>query len=127
MSQEGHMNKKEVLDITAGMMKKMVSFDEVDTVTQRSVMRGKEDGTKLMIEEKERVNRLIRDILASLDHREVLAHVIEDTFDAFVFRYFQNVKYLSDLEAYDIELPDMVPENSFSVWAAVMLIDVDCF
>ena len=120
------MNKKEVLDITAGMMKKMVSFEEVDAVTQRSVLRGKEDGTKLMIEEKARVNNLIREILASLDNREVLAHVTEDTYDAFVFRYFQNVKYLSDLETEDIELPDMVPENAFSVWAAVMLIDVDC-
>jgi len=40
--------------------------------------------------------------------------------------FFQNVKYLADLEADDIELPDMVPENSFSVWAAVMLIDIDC-
>jgi hypothetical protein len=120
------MKKKEVLDLTAGMMKKMVSFEEVDAVTQRSVMRGKEDGIKLILEEKQRVNDLIREILASLDHREVLAHVAEDTYDAFVFRYFQNVKYLSDLETDDIELPDMVPENSFSVWAAVMLIDVDC-
>ena len=120
------MNKKEVLDITAGMMKKMVSFEEVDAVTHRSVMRGKENGLKLMIEEKERVNKLIRDILASPDHRDVLAHVTEDTYDAFVFRYFQNVKYLSELETDDIELPDMVPENSFSVWASVMLIDVDC-
>jgi hypothetical protein len=120
------MNKKEVLDITAGMMKKMVSFEEVDAVTQRSVMRGKEEGTKLILEEKTRVNKLIRDILASPDHREVLGHVTENTYDAFVFRYFQNVKYLADLEADDLELPDMVPENSFSVWAAVMLIEVDC-
>jgi hypothetical protein len=126
MRQGVQMNKREVLDMTAGIMKKMVSYDKVDAVTQRSVMRGKENGIKLMIEEKERVNKLIRDILASLDHREVLAHVTEDTFDAFVFRYFQNVKYLSDLEVDDVELPDMVPENSFSVWAAVMLIDVDC-
>jgi len=120
------MNKKEVLDTTAGMMKKMVSYDEVETVTQRSVMRGMENGTKLMIEEKERVNKLINDILSSLDYRDVLDKVTEDTFDAFVFRYFKNVKYLADLEADDIELPDMVPENSFSVWAAVMLIDIDC-
>jgi hypothetical protein len=120
------MNKKEVLDVTAGMMKKMVSFDEVEAVTQRSVMRGMENGTKLMLEEKERVNKLIKDILASLDYREVLDRVTEDTYDAFVFRYFKNVKYLSDLKADDIELPDMVPENSFSVWAAVMLVDVDC-
>ena len=120
------MNKREVLDITAGMMKKMVSYDEVETVTQRSVMRGMENGTKLMIEEKERVNKLIKDILSSLDYRKVLDKVTEDTFDAFVFRYFKNVKYLADLEVDDIELPDMVPENSFSVWAAVMLIDIDC-
>lgn len=120
------MIKKEVLDTTADMMKKMVSFEEVETVTQRSVMRGKEDGTKLIIEEKERVNKLIKDICASLDFRTVLDMVSEDTFDAFVFRYFQNVQYLSALEAADIELPDMVPENSFSVWAAVMLIDTDC-
>jgi hypothetical protein len=120
------MKKKEVLDITAEMMKKMVSYDELDAVTQRSAMRGKEDGTKLMAEEKERVNKLIREILASVDYHEILARITEDTFDAFVFRYFQNVKYLSDLEATDIELPDMVPENSFSVWAAVMLIDIDC-
>jgi hypothetical protein len=120
------MKRKEVLDITAGMMKKMVSFEEVDAVTQRSVMRGMEDGAKLMIAEKERVNKLIKEILASPDYRDILAHVPEDTFDAFVFRYFQNAKYLSCLEADDIELPDMVPENSFSVWAAVMLIDVDC-
>jgi hypothetical protein len=120
------MNKRDVLDITAGMMKKMVSFEEVDAVTQRSVMRGKEEGKKLVMEEKKRVNKLIRDILSSLDHREVMAHATEDTYDAFVFRYFQNVKYLSDLEIDDIELPDMVPENSFSVWASVMLIDVDC-
>ena len=120
------MNKREVLDITAGMMKKMVSYDEVETVTQRSAMRGMENGTKLMIEEKERVNKLIKDILSSLDYRNVLNKVTEDTFDAFVFRYFKNVKYLADLEADDIELPDMVPENSFSVWAAVMLIDIDC-
>ena len=120
------MNKKEVLDMTAGMMKKMVSFDEVETVTQRSAMRGMENGTKLMTEEKERVDKLIRDILSSLDYRNVLDKVTEDTFDAFVFRYFKNVKYLADLEADDIELPDMVPENSFSVWAAVMLIDIDC-
>ena len=120
------MNKKEVLDITSGMMKKMVSFEEVDAVTQRSVLRGKEEGIKLMLTEKERVNKLIGDVLASLDHREVLVHVAEDTYDAFVFRYFQNVKYLTDLEAEDIELPDMVPENSFSVWAAVMFMDVDC-
>jgi len=120
------MNKKEVLDITAGMMKKMVSYDEVETVTQRSVMRGMENGTKLMIEEKERVNKLIKDVLSSLDYRNVLDKVTEDTFDAFVFRYFTNVKYLADLEVDDIELPDMVPENSFSVWAAVMLIDIDC-
>lgn len=120
------MNKMEVLDITAEMMKKMVSLDEVDAVTQRSVMRGMENGTKLMTEEKERVNKLINDILASVDYREVLDKVAEDTFDAFVFRYFSNVKYLSDLNADDIELTDMVPENSFSVWAAVMLLDVDC-
>jgi hypothetical protein len=120
------MKKREVLDITAGMMKKMVSYDEVEAVTQRSAMRGMEDGTKLMLEEKERVNKLIKDILASLDYRKVLDKVTEDTFDAFVFRYFQNVKYLSDLEAADIELPDMVPENAFSIWAAVMLIDLDC-
>jgi hypothetical protein len=120
------MNKKEVLDITAGLMKKMVSFDEVETVTQRSAMRGMENGIKLMTEEKERVNKLIKDILSSLDYRNVLDKVTEDTFDAFVFRYFQNVKYLADLEVDDIELPDMVPENSFSVWAAVMLIDIDC-
>lgn len=120
------MNKREVLDITADMMKKMVSYEEVDTVTQRSAMRGMENGTMLMIEEKERVNKLINDILSSLDYRTVLDKVTEDTFDAFVFRYFQNVKYLADLEAEDIELPDMVPENSFSVWAAVMLIDIDC-
>jgi hypothetical protein len=126
MRQVVKMNKKEALDITADLMKKMVSFEEVDAVTQRSLMRGKEDGLKLVLDEKERVNKLIRDILASLDHREVLASVTEDTYDAFVFRYFQNVKYLADLETDDIELPDMVPENSFSVWAAVMLIDVDC-
>jgi len=120
------MKKREVLDITAAMMKKMVSYDEVDTVTQRSAMRGMEDGTKLMLEEKDRVNKLIKDILASLDYRKILDKVTEDTYDAFVFRYFSNVKYLSDLAADDIELPDMVPENSFSVWAAVMLIDVDC-
>lgn len=120
------MKKREVLDITAGMMKKMVSYDAVEAVTQRSAMRGMEDGTKLMLEEKERVNRLIKDILASLDYREILDKVSENTFDAFVFRYFSNVKYLSDLEAADIELPDMVPENAFSVWAAVMLIDLDC-
>jgi len=120
------MNKREVLDITADMMKKMVSYDEVETVTQRSVMRGMENGTKLMLEEKERVNKLINDILSSLDYRNVLNKITEDTFDAFVFRYFKNVKYLADLEADDIELPDMVPENSFSVWAAVMLIDIDC-
>jgi len=120
------MDKREVLDKTADMMKKMVTFEEVDAVTHRSVLRGKEEGIKLVQEEKDRVNSLIREILASLDHREVLSHVSEDTYDAFVFRYFQNVKYLADLEADDIELPDMVPENSFSVWAAVMLIDVDC-
>ena len=120
------MNKKVVLDTTAEMMKKMVSIEEVETVTQRSVMRGMENGTKLMIEEKERVNKLIKDILSSLDYRTVLDKITEDTFDAFVFRYFQNVKYLADLEADDIELPDMVPENTFSVWAAVMLIDMDC-
>ena len=120
------MNKREVLDTTAGMMKKMVSYEEVETITQRSAMRGMENGTKLMLEEKERVNKLIKDILASLDYRDVLDKVTEDTFDAFVFRYFQNVKYLADLEVDDIELPDMVPENSFSVWAAVMLIDIDC-
>jgi hypothetical protein len=120
------MNKREVLDITAGMMKKMVSYEEVEIITQRSVMRGMENGTKLMIEEKERVNNLIKDILSSLDYRNVLDKVTEDTLDAFVFRYFKNVKYLADLEAEDIELPDMVPENSFSVWAAVMLIDIDC-
>ncbi len=120
------MKKKEVLDITAGMMKKMVSFEKVEAVTQRSALRGLENGTKLMIEEKERVNKLIKGILASLDYRKILDKVTEETFDAFVFRYFKNVKYLSDLESDDIELPDMVPENSFSVWAAVMLIDVDC-
>ena len=120
------MNKKEVLDITAGMMKKMVSFETVDAVTQRSVLRGMENGTKLMIAEKERVNKLIKDILSSLDYRNVLDVVTEETFDAFVFRYFKNVKYLSDLEAEDIDLPDLVPENTFSVWAAVMLIDIDC-
>ena len=120
------MNKKEVLDTTAGMMKKMVSYEEVETVTQRSVLRGMENGTKLMIEEKERVNKLIKDILSSLDYRNVLDKVTEDTFDAFVFRYFQNMKYLADLEVNEIELPDMAPENSFSVWAAVMLIDIDC-
>ncbi|RPI37885.1 MAG: hypothetical protein EHM54_02000 [Nitrospiraceae bacterium] len=120
------MNKKEVLDITAEMMKKIVSYDEVDAVTQRSIMRGKEAGTKLMLEEKERVNKLIKDILSSLDYREVTDKITEDTYDAFVFRYFSNVKYLADLETDDIELPDMVPENAFSVWASVMLIDVDC-
>ena len=120
------MNKREVLDTTAGMMKKMVSYDEVETVTQRSAMRGMENGTRLMIEEKERVNKLINDILSELDFRKVLDKVTEDTFDAFVFRYFQNVKYLADLEVDDIDLPDLVPENSFSVWAAVMLLDVDC-
>ena len=120
------MNKREVLDITAGMMKKMVSYDEVETITQRSVMRGMENGTKLMNEEKERVNKLINDILSSLDYRNVLDKITDDTLDAFVFRYFKNVKYLADLEADEIELPDMVPENSFSVWAAVMLIDIDC-
>ena len=120
------MNKKDALDITAEMMKKMVSFDEVETVTQRSAMRGMENGMKLMVEEKERVNRLIKEILASLDYRTILEKVTEDTFDAFVFRYFKNVKYLADLETSEIELPDMVPENSFSVWASVMLIDVDC-
>lgn len=120
------MNKREVLDITAGMMKKMVSYEEVETVTHRSVMRGMEIGTRLMIEEKERVNKLIHEILSSLDYRNVLDKVTEDTFDAFVFRYFKNVKYLADLETDDIELPDMVPENTFSVWAAVMLMDVDC-
>jgi hypothetical protein len=120
------MKKREVLDITAGMMTKMVSYDAVEAVTQRSAMRGMEDGTKLMLEEKERVNKLIKDILASLDYRKILDKVSENTFDAFVFRYFSNVKYLSDLEAADIELPDMVPENAFSVWAAVMLIDLDC-
>jgi len=120
------MNKREVLDITAGMMKKMVSYEELENVTQRSAMMGMESGIKLMIEEKERVNKLINDILSSLDYRNVLDKVKEDTFDAFVFRYFQNVKYLADLEVDDIELPDMVPENTFSVWAAVMLIDVDC-
>ena len=62
------MIKREILDTTADMMKKMVSFDEVETVTQRSVMRGKEEGTKLMIVEKERVNKLIKDIYASLDN-----------------------------------------------------------
>lgn len=120
------MKKKEVLDITAGMMKKMVSFGEVEAVTQRSVLRGMENGTRLMMEEKERVNKLIKEILASLDYRKVLDKITEDTFDVFVFRYFKNVKYLSDLESDDIELPDMAPENAFSVWAAVMLIDVDC-
>ena len=120
------MKKREVLDITAGMMKKMVSYDAVEAVTQRSAMRGMEDGTKLMLEEKERVNKLIKDILASLDYRKILDKVSENTFDAFVFRYFSNVKYLSDLDATDIELPDMVPENAFSVWSAVMLIDPDC-
>ncbi len=120
------MKKREVLDITADMMKKMVSPEEVEAVTQRSAMRGLENGTKLMTEEKERVNKLIKDILASLDYRKVLDKVTEDTFDAFVFRYFKNVKYLSDLESEVITMPDMVPENFFSVWAAVMLIDADC-
>jgi hypothetical protein len=120
------MKKKEVLDITAEMMKNMVPYDAVEAVTQRSVMRGMENGMKLMLEEKARVDRLIKEILASLDYRAVLEKVSEETFDAFVFRYFKNVKYLSDLEATEIKLPDMVPENSFSVWAAVMLIDVDC-
>lgn len=120
------MKKKEVLDITAEMMKKMVSYEAVDAVTQRSAMRGMENGLKLMVEEKERVNSLIREILASLDYRKVLEKVTEETFDAFVFRYFKNVKYLADLDATEIDLPGMVPENSFSVWAAVMLIDVDC-
>lgn len=120
------MVKKEILDTTADMMKKMVSYDEVEAVTHRSVMRGKEAGTKLMLEEKERVNNLIKEISASLDYRTILDKATEDTLDAFVFRYFQNVKYLSELEAEDIELPDLVPENSYSVWAAVMLIDVDC-
>ena len=120
------MNKREVLDTTAGMMKKMVSDDEVEAVTQRSVMRGRLKGAELIIEEKARVNQLINDVLSELDFRSVLNKVTENTFDAFVFRYFQNVKYLADLEADDIELPDMVPENSFSVWAAVMLLDIDC-
>ena len=120
------MKKREVLDITAEMMKKMVSYDEVDEVTQRSAMRGMENGTKLMIEEKERVNKLVRDVLVSLDYRKVLDKVAEDTFDAFVFRYFKNVRYLAELEADEIELPDMVPENSYSVWAAVMLTNIDC-
>jgi hypothetical protein len=89
------MNKKEVLDTTAGMMKKMVSYEEVETITQRSVMRGMENGTKMMIEEKERVNKLIKDLLSSLDCRNILDKVTEDTLDAFVFRYFKNVKYLA--------------------------------
>ena len=83
------MNKREVLDITAGMMKKMVSYDEVETVTQRSVMRGMENGTKLMIEEKERVNKLIKDILSSLDYRNVLDKVTEDTLRCLCFQVFQ--------------------------------------
>lgn len=120
------MKKKEVLDVTADLMRKMVSYDAVEAVTQRSVMRGMENGLKMMLDEKERVNRLIQQILASLDYRMVLEKVTEETFDAFIFRYFKNVKYLADLETTEIELPDMVPENAFSVWAAVMLIDVDC-
>jgi hypothetical protein len=120
------MNKKAVLDATAELMKNMVSFDRVEAVTQRSVMRGKEEGTKLIMEEKHRVNKLINEILASPDYRDILANVTEETYDAFVYRYFQNMKYLVDMGAEDIELPGMVPENSFSVWASVMLLDVDC-
>jgi len=120
------MKKKEVLDMTAEMMKKIVSYEQVEAVTQRSIMRGKEAGTKLMLEEKERVNKLINDILSSLDYRKVLDKITEDTYDAFVFRYFSNVEYLARLESDDLEFPGMVPENAFSVWSSVMLIDVDC-
>lgn len=120
------MKKRAVLDTTADMMKKMVSFDKVEAVTGRSVMRGKEESARLIMEQKERVNALVNNILASPDYRDILANVTEETYDAFVFRYFQNVKYLLDAGAEDIELPGMVPENSFSVWASVMLLDVDC-
>jgi hypothetical protein len=120
------MNKRAVLDTTAEMMKKMIPYDEFEGVTQRSALRGKEQGAKLIIEEKYRVNKLIKEILASPDFRDVLAYATEETYDAFVFRYFQNVKYLMNTGAEDIELPGMVPENSYSVWASVMLLDVDC-
>lgn len=121
------MKKRAVLDTTAELMKQMVSFDKVEAVTQRSVLRGKEEGTKLIMEEKERVNKLISEILASPDYRDILSRVTEETYDAFVYRYFQNVKYLADNGAEDIELPGMVPENSYSVWSSVMLLDLDCF
>ena len=109
------MEKSDFLKTVAGVMKGMISREEMMVSLQRSCLRSESENLELMGIQEEKLDALIEgmETIEQID-------IPNDAMDALVLRYLRNMDFLAHLEEQYIDV-SAIGEGDLSFWKKTML------
>jgi len=111
----GEVEKSDFLKTVAGVMKGMISREEMMVSLQRSCLRSESENLELMGIQEEKLDALIEgmETIEQID-------IPNDAMDALVLRYLRNMDFLAHLEEQYIDV-SAIGEGDLSFWKKTML------
>jgi len=116
------MKAQEIFERSVQAMKQLLTKEEMMASIKRARERGEEANLRLLENERENVNELVRKIIEKGGSKEVLKAERGDVIDAMVMRYIKNREVF--MKTFPDGIEDIDPEP-FSIWASVMISPAD--
>jgi hypothetical protein len=116
------MKAQEIFESSVNAMKQLLTREEMLDSIKRAKDRGEEGNLRLLDNERENVNELVRKIVEERGSKDVLKAERREVIDAMVVRYLKN------REVFMRTFPDGIEEidpDPFSIWASIMISPAD--
>ncbi len=116
------MKAQEIFENSVKAMKQLLAHQEMLDSIKRAQDRGEEGNLRLLENEREKVNELVRKIVEARGSKDVLKAERREVIDAMVVRYLKN------REVFMKTFPDGIEEidpDPFSIWASMMISPAD--
>jgi hypothetical protein len=116
------MKAQEIFEKSVEAMKQLLAREEMMGSIRRAKDRGEEGNLRLLEEEREHVNELVRKIVDEGGSNAALKAERGEVVDAMVVRYLKN------REVFMRTFPDGIEEidpDPFSIWASIMISPAD--
>ena len=109
------MEKEAFMKVVAGVMRAMISHEDMTASLHRSCLRSEIENLELMEREEARVDVFIEGM-----NLIELRDIPYDTMDAIVLRYLRNMDFLANLEEEYIDV-STIGEGDLAYWKKTML------
>jgi len=116
------MNAREIFENSVKAMRQILTREEMMESIKRAKERGEEGNLRLLEEERENVNQLVRNIFDGGGSKAATEAKRQEVVDAMVVRYLKNREIF--MRTFPDGIEDIDPDP-LSIWASIMISPAD--